>query len=331
MKHLKKYNEGIFDNLDKLNPIKKIKEISDKRKEDRLYDDLVDIYTDYVHPKIKSLIGKGLISDIKCSVGEKLQKPYGEFALPIKIKLTLSDDVRSLIEQRTNKMISSSKYKFKMVYNIGELSSMIFIGDNSHFICDDQSILCDVPVLSIIDGQIKQDDKTFKTRVSINSIRGHDIKVVIDNFIDAFVNKYSRTICGLYEKKESELKDQNFLNVINTHTLEDIMIDLIDMSDEHSILQSGANPWFVCDFKIKDIHIYKQEKSQSVRSSYYQTVNLSIDKSSFRLTDGMIGLMDALIVMYNRLKSLHSNLVINIEMENNHIKILVMDDTDKKK
>lgn len=317
-------------NLYKLNPIKKIKEISDKRKEEKLYDELADIYTDYIHPKIKSLIGKGLISDIKCSVGEELQKPYGELTLPVKIKITLSDDVKSLIEHTTNKFLP--KYKFKMTYNIGELPAMIFIGDNSHFICDSQSILCEIPSLSITDGQIKKSDKTSKTTVSINSIRGHDIKVVIDNFIDAFVNKYSRTLCTLYNQRESDLKEQNFLNIINVNVLEDIMIDIIDMSDEHSILQSGSNPWFVCDFKIKDIHIYKQEKSERVRSaSYYQTVNLSISKSSFRLTDGMIGLMDALIAMYNRLKSLHSNLVINIEMENNHIKILVMDDTDKKK
>lgn len=66
--------------MDKLNPIKKIKEISDKRKEEKLYDELADIYTDYIHPKIKSLIGKGLISDIKCSIGEELQKPYGDLS-----------------------------------------------------------------------------------------------------------------------------------------------------------------------------------------------------------------------------------------------------------
>lgn len=147
------------------------------------------------------------------------------------------------------------------------------------------------------------------------SSKWYGIKTMIDsevkNTIKAYI-KYNR---------ENKFEEQ-----VPEELIKDAMCDIIDMSKSHSIDKSGANPWYICRFKIDGIKVYKEEFKTTVnRSGRYgsEDVKHTFDRAKFPLIDKNLEILNMLSIARDRLHDVDPELQMDVEMANDYLEVRI--------
>jgi hypothetical protein len=324
MKHIRKYNEEI--DWSKFNVIKNIK---DKRDKDAAIKNLNDKF-EALTKSIDSYKSKSeFITDIKIVSNEVQFNRYsGQYDIKIKAEISLSNVVTANI----NKKIVENNYPGK-IGKIGPVVVVLKLNGDGIVSYEHGHCQVEIPDFDISDGKVISTGN-IRTIVELYSISYsyvvsniYDIEKIVNKVVALVIDNTNDKIKYSFNNVNNQIKDSEFISKIDVDVLINIMIDLIDMSEKYSIDQyskdqSGANPWFLCVFTIPGIKVLSQKKSE-ISHRKHQDISHTFDSSMFPLNDKNLEVMDALIVVKKRLTDIYKEIVVNVTMKDNYLKLEV--------
>lgn len=313
MKYLKSYNqvdEGLKDFFS--NPVKSVKDKVAKNKLEKEHKEIEDKFKSEIDMNL--LIGKGYIKDLKYSIRSEVN-PYDSDVV-VTIEVTPKDSLRLDIENEIKKTITDIDVSFG---DIKEIKIKLSVRK-------DEIRMYDFIVTTPMPGFTINNDKVEMTPLSNHVVRTFSVYRsnpyfeygnFITNLPDRFsqvINYISKDVIDSYKRSIRSLEDNRFVKKVNVDVLNDVFTDIIDISKKHTIDQSGKNAWFVCSFYIDGLVVYSETAHDHPHT---------FDTAKFRLNDKMIEVMDMLAVAKNRLKDIHKDILVNIDMKNGLLKLSI--------
>lgn len=131
--------------------------------------------------------------------------------------------------------------------------------------------------------------------------------------IESFLHKHFNAHINYIKIQKRQDK---FKKIVNEESLQEIMYDFIEISDNHQIQKDENYDIYTCWFEINGVSVIHQRESVS-RSKSSQSVDF--DKAMFLLTEKNAEVFRILPIIQGRLSDLNENISVHVTMQNSSI------------
>lgn len=238
---------------------------------------------------------------------------------------SLNDLIKSISFKITLHLNSKSSWKSKGIVRYVQITQKMELSDNVNFVD------CYLNTHDHSDARIRGKDNKFYLYftkfVEINyDLVDNDIieRWKSGSFIEYTIKEQYKintrllieTIKKSFDRRKELIKDEEIKN--NIDYIKECFYDIIDFSDSSNIEEKNGD--VTCIFEIKGINVISQSESVYV-GSYRSRGNATFNKAKFELNDKTIDILSMLSESTKRLNDKIPNCSIQVEMENNYLKL----------